>query len=358
MYTSEYLSRYPFFRELLEAMPLPSIHDSLTGLIARPFILRFIQALIAEGRPFAAAIVDLDNFKSINDNYGHRTGDEMLSRVAADLTRYVGERGVVGRYGGDEFLFVYFGRLDYGSVHAFLDAMFFDGDVFRRDRLIRGRTIFSTATVGCAVYPKNAGSFDELFALIDKLLYRGKSKGRNCFILYVPAKHDHLEIPSLARRNLYDTFRAMGLSFDSGADIWEKLRRAFIPIRDNLRMYGLFHIDAENRLFDAQSGEELARIEPPDSLVRNGLFAACGLDELERCCPTFSGILADLGFDSVLLSEISCAGESFGFLALCPEVHTLHIWQEHECAAAFFLSHMLARELAAEHQASSFGQRL
>lgn len=348
MYTSEYLSRYPFFSDLLETMSLPSIHDSLTGLIARPFILRFIQALIAEGRPFAAAIVDLDNFKSINDNYGHRTGDEMLSRVAADLSRYVGECGVVGRYGGDEFLFVYFGRLDYDSVHAFLDAMFFDGDVFRRDRLIRGRTIFSTATVGCAVYPKDAGSFDELFALIDKLLYRGKSKGRNCFILYVPAKHDHLEIPSLARRNLYDTFRAMGQSFDGGADIWEKLRLAFVPIRENLRMYGLFHIDAENRLFDAQSGEELARIEPPEPLIRNGLFAACGLDELSRCCPSFSAILAGLGFDSVLLSELSCAGESFGFLAFCPEVHTLHIWQEHECAAAFFLSHMLARELASD----------
>ena len=303
MYTSEYLSRYPFFSDLLETMSLPSIHDSLTGLIARPFILRFIQALIAEGRPFAAAIVDLDNFKSINDNYGH---------------------------------------------HAFLDAMFFDGDVFRRDRLIRGRTIFSTATVGCAVYPKDAGSFDELFALIDKLLYRGKSKGRNCFILYVPAKHDRLEIPSLARRNLYDTFRAMGQSFDGGADIWEKLRLSFVPIRENLRMYGLFHIDAENRLFDAQSGEELARIEPPEPLIRNGLFAACGLDELSRCCPSFSAILAGLGFDSVLLSELSCAGESFGFLAFCPEVHTLHIWQEHECAAAFFLSHMLARELASD----------
>ena len=104
MYASDYLSRYSFFRQALETAPLTAMHDSLTGLIARPYILRFIESLIAAGTPFAMAMVDLDNFKSINDNYGHRTGDEMLSSVAASLTRYVGESGVVGRYGGDEYV--------------------------------------------------------------------------------------------------------------------------------------------------------------------------------------------------------------------------------------------------------------
>lgn len=348
MYSHEELSGYSFFREVLESSSLPAIHDALTGVISRPFMLRFIQSLIAENRPFALAMVDLDNFKSINDNYGHRTGDEMLGCVAAEIVRYVGKSGIVGRYGGDEFLFVYLDHTDYDNIHAFLDAMYFDSRVFRQDRLIRDRTIFSTATIGCAVYPKDADSFEGLFALIDKLLYRGKSKGRNCFILYVPAKHAHLEIPTLARRSLYDTFQSMAASFDSGVTTGEKLRRAFVPVRDNLHMYGLFFIDADNRLFDAQSGEHLEDVKLPELLLHDGLFTACGLDDLEKGCPTLSRQLAERCFDSVLILEVARPGHAYGYLVLCPEIRTLHIWQEHECAAAFFLARMLAQQLEAQ----------
>jgi diguanylate cyclase (GGDEF)-like protein len=344
MYTSEYLARYPFFRQLLEEMPAPAMHDSLTGLIARPFILRFIQALIEERTPFAMAIVDLDNFKSINDNYGHRTGDEMLARVAADLSRYLGESGVAGRYGGDEFLIVYFDRTDYDGVHAFLDGMYFEGDVFRRNLLLRGRTIFSTATIGCAVYPKDADSFEGLFALADKTLYRGKSKGRNCFILYVPAKHAHLEIPTLARRSLYDTFLRIADGFDRGGNAEEKLRLAFQPIRENLRMHRLLYIDAQNRLHDLDAGEA-GSVEPTVGLLQRGLYAAHSLDELALRCPALERVLRELGFESVLLSEVSHGGQRFGTLVFCPEAHNLHIWQENESVAAFFLSRLLAQYL-------------
>ena len=130
MYSAEYLARYPFFRELLQTAPLSAVHDSLTGLIARPHILRFIRSLIDVKTPFVLGIIDLDNFKSINDNYGHRTGDEMLALVAGQLRSFFGEDGVVGRYGGDEFLFVYFGCTDYDGLHRFLDDMYLTDTVF------------------------------------------------------------------------------------------------------------------------------------------------------------------------------------------------------------------------------------
>ena len=80
---------------------------------------RLETSLIEEQTPFALSLVDLDNFKSINDNYGHRTGDDMLSRTAADLRRVTGENGVVGRYGGDEFLIVFFGSTDYDRYYYY-----------------------------------------------------------------------------------------------------------------------------------------------------------------------------------------------------------------------------------------------
>ena len=349
MYSAEDLSAYPFFREVLKASSLPTIHDSLTGLIARPFMLRFVQSLIQDRKPFTLMIVDLDNFKNINDNYGHRAGDEMLAAVAEELRRVIGKDGIVGRYGGDEFLITYFGHTDYDGVHGFLDELYTGASkVFRKNMRVSDRSIFSTATVGCAIFPADADTFESLFALIDKTLYRGKSKGRNCFIIYVPAKHAHLEIPTLARRSLYDAFQSMAEGFDSGSTAVDKLQRAFAPVRDNLRMYGLFFIDADLRLFDEQAGAYLENVETPQPLLHNGLFTACGLDELERCCPALSRQLAERCFESVLILEVSRPGHPYGYLVLCPEIRTLHIWQEHECAAAFFLARMLAQQLEAQ----------
>ena len=348
MYSVEQLSRYPFFQLLLRQTPLAALHDSLTGLIARQHILPFIQSLIAEQTSFALSIVDLDNFKSINDNYGHRTGDEMLSRTAAELQRVTGERGVVGRYGGDEFLIVTFGSIDYNGVHAFLDSLYAEGGVFRRDLLIRGRSIFSTATVGCAVYPRDTDSFEGLFALIDKALYRGKSKGRNCFIIYVPEKHAQLEIPALARRSLYDTFIWMAAGFDKGTNIADKLRLAFVPIRDHLRMHRLFYLDAAGQLRDVSDGAALGPVDGPEALVENGLYTTRDLDELAARCPRLAERIGERGFASVLISELSLSGRCFGYLIFCPEAHTSHIWQDHECAAAFFLSRLTAQYLEAQ----------
>ena len=342
MYSAEYLARYPFFRELLETTPLSVMHDSLTGLIARPYILRFVHALIDDKTPFVMGMVDLDNFKSINDNYGHRTGDRMLSTVAEDLRVFVGEDGVVGRFGGDEFLFVYFGCTDYDGIHAFLDEMYLSGRVFRKDLKFGERTIFSTATVGCAVYPTDADSFDGLFALSDKTLYRGKSKGRNCFIIYVPAKHDKLEIPTLAPRNLYDTFYRAARAFDAGGDAGERLRRGFAPIGESMRMYRLFYIDAQKLLHDITGKSELGAVESPDELMRSGLFAPHSLDELQRACPVLAGHVSRMQFDSVMICEVEKSGYRYGYLLFCPEVLTFRIWQESECAVAYFLCHLLA----------------
>ena len=344
MYSADYLSRYPFFRDAMENASLSVMHDTLTGLIARPYILRFMQALIADQTPFSMIMVDLDNFKSVNDNYGHHTGDQMLSNVSADLIRIVGENGVVGRFGGDELLIVYFGAVDYDGVHAFLDDVYGQGGVFRKNVLVSGKKIFSTATVGCAIYPKDADSFDALFALVDKTLYRGKSKGRNCFIIYVPEKHAHLEIPKLARRSLFDAFAQMSEGFDRGRGVKDKLRFAFQPVQEYLRMQRLFLIDVENRLIDLNSSV-IDTVDSPDALIHNGLYASSSMEELAPACPALAKALFSMYFNSALLAQVARPGHSYGYLVFCPEVHTMHIWQESECAAAFFLARMLAEYL-------------
>jgi hypothetical protein len=110
-------------------------------------------------------------------------------------------------------------------------------------------------------------------------------------------------------------------------------------------MQSLLFVDARNRLLDVQGGDTLGEVEDLGPLIRSGLFTARSAEEMERSFPVLSGKLTDMGFESVMLSEVSMPGRVFGYLVFCPEIHTLHIWQENECTAAFFLSRMLAQEL-------------
>ena len=68
MYQADYLSTFPYFQRTLESVPLYAVHDSLTGLISRKYILEFIRDLIDRGVHFSLGIIDLDNFKDINDH--------------------------------------------------------------------------------------------------------------------------------------------------------------------------------------------------------------------------------------------------------------------------------------------------
>ena len=94
MYTKEQLSKYHYFAEIFKTNDLNSVVDSLTGLISRGYMLEFIQNLVKDKIPFTLSLLDLDNFKFINDTYGHKVGDGVLAGLAHDLERYLGVKHV------------------------------------------------------------------------------------------------------------------------------------------------------------------------------------------------------------------------------------------------------------------------
>ncbi|MBR6359044.1 MAG: GGDEF domain-containing protein, partial [Lachnospiraceae bacterium] len=101
VYTFERLRKYAFFDKLIDDISLDEILDPLTGILSRSYAMKFVQSLIDEGRPFSFAMIDLDNFKSINDTFGHSAGDEVLITVAERLANFTAECGLIGRFGGD-----------------------------------------------------------------------------------------------------------------------------------------------------------------------------------------------------------------------------------------------------------------
>ena len=89
--------------KLEEAEEIAS-RDALTGLSSRLYVEGQIEKRIGSGAPFCVALIDIDGFKKVNDNYGHLTGDELLKQFGAELRSACRATDVIGRWGGDEFI--------------------------------------------------------------------------------------------------------------------------------------------------------------------------------------------------------------------------------------------------------------
>ena len=263
MYTKEELIQYPYFAEKLKETGPDSLLDQLTGLISRGHILWFAQWLIEQRIPFSFAMLDLDNFKFINDTYGHHVGDQVLVHVAEDLAAYLAGFGLAGRFGGDEFLIINLRDVTYDANKAFFIGMY-DGKVLRKNIRLEECNPFITGTIGCAIYPKDAADYNGLFELIDKTLYRGKSKGRNCHIIYVEEKHRDIVIRQIARHGMYTTFSGLLRQFEFAPGLVNKLR-SVMPLRFSafrsfswstvtrpFALYTFASFDHEPRAFEAE----------------------------------------------------------------------------------------------------------
>ncbi len=345
MYDVRVLSQYPFFKELMKREERFVFHDSLTGLISRPYMMEYIHSLIRENTPFTLAIIDLDNFKDINDHYGHRTGDDVLTGVAESLREYFGDCGLIGRFGGDEFLAVYTKGNDYDELHEFFDGMFIKNEklpdpIFRKRLMVKNAMPYITATIGTCSFPDNATNFDWLFSLMDKALYRGKSKGRNCFVIYVPEKHDKLTITSLANHYLYDIFRRIEDIFEMDGDVSEKLVNAVEIIESTLGFSNILWIDPKGEMKDVVKGNVVGTFENISELMENGRYAATDFQHLSKHNPALYECLMRMDMSSILIMQVGKDGRN-GYLVVCPEVRTLHIWQDNECATIYMLSMML-----------------
>lgn len=136
----------------------------------------------------ALCIIDVDYFKRVNDNFGHLKGDEVLKEVANIIKTEVGNSGVVGRFGGDEFMVLFY---DVENMLLCREKLTSIKDRVRTTypKSDDNSTVAVTLSIGCSVYPKDADNYLDLFNLADFCLYMAKDKGRNRYIVYNPDKH-------------------------------------------------------------------------------------------------------------------------------------------------------------------------
>lgn len=163
--------------QMLEAL---SVTDGLTGLYNRSKLDAILSDQLTRfkrnQRPFALLMLDIDHFKTLNDNYGHLTGDEILAAVGRILAQSVRNIDCAARYGGDEFIIIF----DETSADMALQAAErIRSQVESMRYSINGQTVAVTVSIGVAQCQPGDMTSTEVFARADNALYQAKRAGRN-----------------------------------------------------------------------------------------------------------------------------------------------------------------------------------
>ena len=344
LYTSEKLRKHPYFDKLLDEIRLEEILDSLTGVVSRAYIISYAKSLIERGIPFTFTIFDLDNFKFFNDTYGHRAGDEVLMDVSRSITDSVGDAGVVGRFGGDEFIIVNTRDIDYDAKKQFFIKLYDVDNALRKSINVDGNELFLTGTSGCATYPDDALDYETLFSRVDKAMYRGKNKGRNCYIIYVEEKHKNLEIKNIAKRGLYTSMHDIVRKLEFIDGFVNKLKSVFPMIQPELNITDLYFTGRSGKLRSVLRKRFSEDASDIDNLVKDDLVYGNKLDEVKENSPKLYESFVKNGIETYLIVRIAMCDETDGYL-ICAEPRSHRIWQEAECGLMYFLGRELAARL-------------
>lgn len=132
-------------------------------------------------------ILDLDNFKEINDGYGHMFGDEVLISTSEIIKEAIGSVGFVGRIGGDEMMIVLTQIENQAQLRNMLRTIRTNIEWSYKET---HPDLHITCSMGVAYYPDHGNNYDKIFQLADRMLYIAKQKGKNRYVIYTPEIHD------------------------------------------------------------------------------------------------------------------------------------------------------------------------
>lgn len=167
----------------------PAARDAGTGLLnKRAWTEYTIEQLNRKDNSTRwLVIIDVDDFKHINDTYGHIFGDQVIRRVAEIMQVLVGQRGVIGRFGGDEYVIL----LEKVKTREQLKTLL--KTIAKEFALAFDPKVYVTASIGVSEYPVDGSEYEKLMRKADKALYLAKEKGKNRHIIYEERLHGKLE---------------------------------------------------------------------------------------------------------------------------------------------------------------------
>ncbi|MCS0630075.1 EAL domain-containing protein [Telluria mixta] len=190
-------------------------HDALTGLANRTLLLERLKAAIdaAAGhrRQGALAFLDLDNFKHINDTFGHDAGDAVLREIAARLRDSMREEDTVARLGGDEFVLVIAEQSDVTQLACLVERI---RQSVSAPIVVDGKEILPGTSIGVSLFPQDGRTVDQVMRAADAAMYHAKTLGRNNVQFYSEelnqVVHQHLLLEASLSRAIRNRELVLG----------------------------------------------------------------------------------------------------------------------------------------------------
>ena len=175
--------------------------DPGTGLLNKRAINEYaIEKIQGSTGGLYLAIIDVDDFKRINDGFGHMFGDEVLSKVAEIIRSILTGRGMAGRFGGDEFMLVFENVDSEETLRRMLSTI----SKHVKWAFVDEKQLSISLSIGVSKFPEDGATYEDLFMKADKCLYIAKAKGKDRYIIYNEEKHGNIV-------NEEDSVRSIGL---------------------------------------------------------------------------------------------------------------------------------------------------
>lgn len=167
----------------LEAMEYKATRDPLTGVYNKEVTIKKIDKFISGNRQSMHALmfIDFDDFKKVNDKYGHLTGDKVLTYMIKRIKGILSEGEIIGRIGGDEFI-IFAGNVK--AADGIRSKVILLMSVLHTSFSNEGLTIPVSASIGIALYPENGLHYEQLVQHADEAMYKVKEQGKDNFMFY------------------------------------------------------------------------------------------------------------------------------------------------------------------------------
>lgn len=283
-------------------------HDGLTGLPNRVnFSNRLHQALALSQRnkaPLALLLLDLDRFKSVNDTFGHHTGDLLLKEVALRIVSSIRETDFVARLGGDEFVIIQADVSQPEASETLARKLVLE---LCRPYQLDGNEVMSGTSIGICVYPNEATNSVELLKRADLALYRAKHAGRHTYQFYSA---------DLAPEQAWKRDREAALRTALKNHQFELYYQPLVDLND----WTISSVEALLR-WNATDMETVLPNEFIDIVEQNGLIVDIGEWALREACHQVRRWQGQ-GLRDLRLS-LNCSARQFGaprFVALIPTI--------------------------------------
>lgn len=172
-------------RELEHRLDMMAHYDALTGLLNRSSFYEILENTIRTShrrqQHFALLFIDLDHFKPVNDNYGHRAGDLLLQSVGRRITQSLRDSDTSCRYGGDEFLVL---LPEVAEVNDLVKVARKIIQQLEQPFVLENHTLHISASIGVSLYPDHGSKADTLINLADQAMYQAKHAGAGNVRIY------------------------------------------------------------------------------------------------------------------------------------------------------------------------------